>query len=468
VNKYKTIAINTAYVTLGTIGSKLIYIFMLPLYTRWLSTSEFGAADTITTYVDILITIIFLNIADAIFVYPRNVDNDKKSEYFSSGCFFMLCMSLFFALFLLISQFASGIIPQENVFFKYKWLIFLLMVSRYCQNFTQSFIRSLDKMALYSISGVVLTISIALFSFLLIPNWGVRGYVYAIIIAQVVTTIYTSFRGHIHTYFSVRKIMKKPLIEMLSYSLPLAPNSIMWWLITGLNRPIMENKLGLAAIGIYAVASKISGVINSLTSFVGLAWGNSVLDEYQKEGFNIFYNNYLRIISTFYFFMGFLLILLSKPIVMFFTTPEFYDAYKYVPILALGLIFSGVSSCIGSIFAAVKQSKYFFYSSIFGGAIAIISITAFVSFWGLMGVSVSLMLSFLAILIARWYYGSKFTSFTNKSYYFTLVIIFLLVYFADIYISSNLKYLLDLFVFSGVVYYSRKDFMKMIKVIVQK
>lgn len=43
---------------------------------------------------------------------------------------------------------------------------------------------------------------------------------------------------------------------MLSYSMPLVPNNIMWWLVSALNRPVMEIYLGMEAIGLFAVANK--------------------------------------------------------------------------------------------------------------------------------------------------------------------------------------------------------------------
>jgi O-antigen/teichoic acid export membrane protein len=71
MNKYQTVALNTVYILFGTVGSKLIFFFLLPLYTRWLETEEYGATDAITVYTSVLSSIVFLNIADAIFVCPK-------------------------------------------------------------------------------------------------------------------------------------------------------------------------------------------------------------------------------------------------------------------------------------------------------------------------------------------------------------------------------------------------------------
>lgn len=42
--------------------------------------------------------------------------------------------------------------------------------------------------------------------------------------------------------------------------MPLVPNNIMWWLVSALNRPVMEIYLGMEAIGLFAVANKFPSV----------------------------------------------------------------------------------------------------------------------------------------------------------------------------------------------------------------
>ena len=469
MNKYRTIAKNTVFVMLGTIGSKLIYVLMLPLYTRWLAADEFGAADTITVYTDILVTIVFLNIADSIFVFPKMAETDeKKKEYFSSGLFFMLLMSVIGFFFFLIAELFKDSFPSDNVFFRYKWLIYGLLISRYFQVYVQEFSRSLDMLGVYSFAGVALTGGIAVFSFILIPQFGVHGYVYALILAQLVTAAYSYVAAKAGRYLTVSAVKKQPLKELLAYSVPLAPNSLMWWLINGINRPMMEHQLGLFAIGVYAVASRISGAINSISSIFGLAWGNSVLEEYGKDGFEHFYNNYLRILTTLYFVGCILLVILAKPLVALFTTPEYYDAATYIPILALGLCFSCMGMSIGSIFSAVKKSKYYFYASVWGGVVSVGSLLALMPIWGLMGVAISLMLSFLTIMLVRWYFASKYVCLKGILYYVFLVVMFFVVYLSDLYIDSFLKYVLDAAVIAAIIFNMRKELKKMIQVILNR
>ena len=86
MNKYKTLISNTALISLGTIGSKLLVFFMVRFYTGYLTTAEFGTADIITQTCNLLLPIISLGISNGVFRFAIDSNHDKKSV-FSSGLY---------------------------------------------------------------------------------------------------------------------------------------------------------------------------------------------------------------------------------------------------------------------------------------------------------------------------------------------------------------------------------------------
>lgn len=457
MGKYATLAKNTGFVFIGTIGSKLINFIMLPLYTMWLKPSEFGAVDTMNTYAMFIIGFVCLNIPDSIFIFPRNVDDDRKREYFSSGLSFsiltLVCSALFFYLVSLV-MISYGMV---NVFSSYAWLIYGLMVATYFQNFFQSFARSLDKMFQYSMTGIILTLSVALFSILLIPKFGLEGYVYALMAANISAALYSFVSTKSYKYLTLQNSTVSSVKEMLSYSAPLLPNSIMWYLVDGVNRPIMEKFLGLSAIGLYAVAQRFSGVLYSLLNILTLAWGNSVLDEYGKEGFDKFYNNYLKLLATILFSGAIVLCLLSKILVTTFTSAEYYSAYKYFPVLLIGVVFSGLSGTVGCVFSAVKKSKYFFYSSVCGGVSSLLFLLILTPLYGLMGTVSSVAISFFIMFIARVYYANRYVKITFFSYYMILTALYVTIVLLESYCESNIRFLFSALSLAIIIYCTRKE-----------
>ena len=79
MNAYKKLGRNTLIFTIGNIGSSLITFIMLPIYTNFLSTNEYGIIDFITVTLNFLLPILTLNIAEAIlrFGIDKNYNNKK-------------------------------------------------------------------------------------------------------------------------------------------------------------------------------------------------------------------------------------------------------------------------------------------------------------------------------------------------------------------------------------------------------
>ncbi|GHV47596.1 hypothetical protein FACS1894181_01360 [Bacteroidia bacterium] len=408
MGKYSRLWKNTVLVFIGNAGAKLIGLLMLPFYTRWLSVEDYGTTDIINVYVSLLLGLVTACIAESVFIFPKGQSCEKQKSYFSSGLFFsflsLLLLAILFEAANIIFEF-KGI---SNSFADNSWLIYGLLVTTFLQQYIQQFTRSIDKMKVYSITGIVLTGSTALFSFLIIPKWGVFGYVFALILANLSAAIYSFLFSGSFRYLAITSIKKIACIEMLKYSIPLIPNSIMWWLVSALNRPLMESHLGMHAIGIFAVANKFPGILTMAFAMFATSWQISVLEEFGKAGYANFFNKIFRFVVFGLMCLFFVITIGSKFIVSIFATDGFFEAWKYIPILTLGVIFSNISSFAGTNFSATRESKYFFYSSIWGAGSSIVFNFILIPWIGTMGAAISLLLSFAVMVIVRIKYGWKY------------------------------------------------------------
>ena len=85
MNKYKRLGKNSLLVFVGSIGSKLLAILMLPFYTAWLSVESYGDVDLVSTYVSLIMGIVTLCVTDAIFRFPQGKSREEQRMFFSSG-----------------------------------------------------------------------------------------------------------------------------------------------------------------------------------------------------------------------------------------------------------------------------------------------------------------------------------------------------------------------------------------------
>ena len=440
-NKYKSLGINTALVFVGKLGSGLITFLMLPLYTRWLGPDQFGLADLVNTYSNIILSVATCCMADAIFIFPKTADYDGKCKYFSSGLAVSLIgiiVAFALAFFLKLNPFSS-----LGTFHSNSFQIVLLSSCLFLQNYTQQFTRSIDKMKVYSMSGIVLSAAIAVYAFLFIPFWGADGYIYSIALANVTAAGYSFIVSGSYKFLSINYLDKSFAGDLLKYGVPLIPNSVMWWLVDGINRPIMEAELGLSAIGIYAVASKFPSVLNVISGAIGNAWGISVSEEYGKDDFNHYFNQIFKLVFFLLMIFSLLMSILAKPIISIFAAPEYIEAYKLLPILLLSVILANASGMVGGIFMAMKQSKYFFYSSIYGATISVIATLILIRLYGVYGVAWASVLSFFVMTIVRLSYVWKSVNNLSVRYYSTSLVIYISFVFALFHFEGIIKYVIS-------------------------
>lgn len=425
-NKYKKLLKNTSWTLIGNAGSKILSFLLLPLYTRWLGTAGFGESDLVTTYSSFLVCIMTLSVSDAIFVFTKNQDDSiKKSYYTTSLVFELLLLAIWIALFS-GGSFIFKAFSLKNSFSDNLWYIYAIVFTTFLQQYSQQFILSLEKIKIYSFTGIVHALVTFVFSYLLIPSLGVKGYILSMIISNLLTAFYSFSCSNSYRYISFNEVDKGKIREVLTYSIPLIPNGIMWWLVSALNRPVMEHNLDYSSIGIFSVANRFPGVITMVFTVFSVAWTISVFEEYGKDGFGRFYSNTFRYLFGIVAIVASFVVVFSDIIITIFAAPSFHDASIYMPLLIVGSVFSCMSSFFGTCFSVVKQSKYFFYSSVWGAATAIFFNFLLIPRWGIWGACLSVVASFIAMMISRYIYSKKFVKeglLVTASIYGMLVVI---------------------------------------------
>ena len=442
MGKYKSLGRNSLYTFTGTFGSKIISFVMLPFYTHWLSVEDFAITDIVTVYSTLLISVATLSLQEAIFVFPSGKEKQQQNEYFTTALLFSLASIFVVFLLFLCLELLSTYFTWNNVFMYNKWLVFGLFSINYLQCFLQQFCRGVNKMLSYSISGVLLTLFTAVFSFLFIPTKGVIGYIISIIFANLISILYICIKEKIHTYLVDSSYSKQKLREMIKYSVPLIPNSVMWWIMTAINRPLLESYVGVSAIGLYAVANKFPNIIASVFNIFNTSWQVSALQEYTTESFSSFYNKVGLLYLPILILSSSVLAVCSSSLIAIITPPDYYLAWKLVPILSFAIVFMGASGYTGSVFSASKNSKYYFYSSVCGVIICVVANYLFIPFWGIMGAAISFSFSHFVVCALRFYYASKLVivDHINKYFLMCLVNIFQVLFILNGY--NNMGYLL--------------------------
>ena len=414
---------NVTYVFLGSIGVKIVQILMVPFYTKHFPPEQYGVIDLLTVYTTMLIALCVCNIYDSVFIFPHGKAKSVQTAYFSTGLLFGLGSLAFFAL-IAFALWEIGIVFQiENTFFRYIRVILLILVTTFLQNYVQQFARGSDKMIVYVSCGLIHAITLAGLSLVLIPKHGLNGYIFTMVTAPLVAALFGFFAGKMYGFFSIFSFRMDLLKAMLCFSVPLIPATFLWWLINSSNRPIIEHFYDLAVVGVFAIAAKLPGIMNTMYAIFQNAWQISVVEEFKKQDFEKYYNNVFYLLFSFLILVSCGVSICARFLVHFFTTKDFYDAWQYIPVLTLSIIFSNAAGFVGTNFTARKEGKYFFYSSIICMVLNIILNFILIPIFSLWGCTISICLSCMILFLSRVYYARVFVKFTKVGRLFGLLFV---------------------------------------------
>lgn len=395
---------STLIYAIGNFGSKVLSFLLLPLYSFYLSKNEFGAYDLVIVTVNLLVPIITLQTSDSVYrwLIEAKEDEEKQSKIIFNGFCIITGVAIFFYLIYFISSF----------FIKFNYSAYfsvILLLSCYIP-FLQKLLRGLGKSKIYAVSGILNTLLVLISNicFLYFFNFKLEGLFIASIISGAITMIYILNYIKVGKVFRIRNFDTIEIKDMVRYSLPLVPNSISWWLINASDKYIILYVLNVQANGIYAVSTRFPAIMTLVNSIFLLAWqdhGVSANDtEEHKSFFSKTFDKFITLELTVVIF----LISISQYLIYYLIDSKYYEAWRYIPFLFLGVAFSSFSSYIGVAFLKAKKTKSILITSIISGLINIIISLCFMNKIGLYAPALGSFISFLAMYIIRKFQTNSF------------------------------------------------------------
>ncbi|QGU05142.1 lipopolysaccharide biosynthesis protein [Corynebacterium comes] len=428
-----TLVKNTVILAVGKFSSQLITFLMLPLYTAFLSPSEYGIVDVVITYVALLAPAITIQMEMAVFRFliEARENEIEKTRIISNSLQIVLAMLLLF--------FPGAIVVQSFVNVPYIWIILGIIAMAVFSGLCLQIARGLGKNFNYAIASIVIGVMTAVSNFVLIVylEMGASGLLLSMLLAYSVSTVYLVLSLRLYRYVSFGVSDKGLRKKLLKYAAPLVPNSIAWWVINAADRTIILLVLGLAANGIYAIASKFPLIYTAVFAVFGLSWTESASVHINDKDRGKFFSDTFDAAFRFFGSIG-LGIIASLPFVFPILVNERYEeAYVYIPVMILGALFNSIVGLYGAVYVAKKMTGKVATTSIMAAAISISINLLFINFIGLFSAAVANAVAFLSMAIYRHYDLKKYVTISyRKSLIFKL---------AFLYSTVIVSYYLDYF-----------------------
>lgn len=407
-NKYKTLKINTIIFTIGNLGSSFISFLLIPLYTNFLTPTEYGRIDFISIIITLIVPFITLNFIESIIRF--GIDKKYKRKEVLSTCIFSVIVISIFMLLIGIILYLFSINIKNYLFY-----VLLVSVVAYYQIIQQS-VRAIGKLKIFAAADILYTLLFSVFNILFLIKFklGINGYFLSYILAYLIASIFLIILSKFKDYVNLRYFNKNYFIEFLKFSLPLIPNSISWWIINVSDRYMVKIFNGYSELGIYSVANKIPQILNSFYSIFFKAWQISSIKELNQEDTEEFYSNILNALIKFMFLICMGTILFLNLIFVILVGKEFESAIYYVPILLLSVVFYTFASFLGTIYTAHKRSKNVLRSTLISAVINIGINILFIDKYGAIVACISTLIAYFILFVYRYFDSKKFMNIKIK------------------------------------------------------
>ena len=262
------LAKNTAILTVGKLCTQCISFFLLPLYTAILSTEEYGTFDLLVTYSALLLPLVNWQLDQGLFRFMLDYRGNKEEEskLLSTLLFSSMMQSVvYFGMYLIITP----KLHIENAYFLLLYVILQVFTALFLQ-----FVRGLGESVKYTVASFISATTTTILNViaLVILKMGLQGLFVSTLSAQIVTLIYLIFASKCWEYISPKNIHLSIFKSVGTYSIPLIPNNLAWWVVNASDRTIIAHFLTTAANGIYSVANKFPNVFISFYNILNLSW----------------------------------------------------------------------------------------------------------------------------------------------------------------------------------------------------
>lgn len=431
--------------SIGDVGSKLLIFALIPFFTYYLSSAEFGILDLVQVTITLCIPLLTLSIYESMLRFILDGENIKVVL---STTFIVLLLGMLLSGLILI--FASIYIS-----FNYRYLLIYSMFLLNSLHITLLYYcRSIKNIKLYAYNSLVysFTLVTGTFVFISIFHFGLDGFFLANIVAYITSIFYFFNKLPLIGLISNKSFDYNTAKRMVSYSLPLMPNSLMWWLINASSRYLILIFLGTSANGVFAVSSRISGVITVFNSVFFKAWQLSAI-EFKDSADTQQYNRvvFKNFVSFIFIVVGVCVIIL-KPMFSFLGS-EYYTSWKYTPFLLIAVLFSSVSSFLGTNYLVNMETKKVFVTSLISAFITLSFNLFLIPFIGLYGVGLASILGFLVMTVLRWRDNEVYSQDMNlvKHFIFNLILLSLNCIILFVNINSILLIIIQIMIFITLV-----------------
>lgn len=343
--------------TLPRLLTAAVGIFLLPLYTSRLTSSELGLFDMGSIVMSIASLVVALEVSQgAARYYCDDADPVRRREYFSTAlAFTFAAFAVFCAVAVIAAPYAASAIlgPGATAVTVVLVAAAATAVSAFQLGVAQ--LRWLLRPAAFvfcCILQLVVNASVAV-SLVMKGGYGVHGLLWGVIAGAAAAFAASLWMARDGLGFSLSRAR---LHEMLAFSGPLVTSSAAVWIALYVDRLAIKELMTLADLGRYGVAYRFANAVDIVMVGFDKAFMPLLYANYRDPVTRLALAKALRMLVALGGAILLALAAAAHDLVHLLATPEYQSAVPLVPVLAGGVLLSRLTSIAPGLWIANRTA----------------------------------------------------------------------------------------------------------------
>lgn len=394
----RLLASSAAYQAASMLSAALAVI-TLPLYTRHLTTADYGYAETLLTFVIFTSILLRFGIGEAFVRFWFDDEDDHRRRHLAgtTAAFVGITSTAFVAVGLLFAGPLSELLLGNR---DATLMAFGLLGVWAFTNLETCYalLRVEERRRLFvaaSVANVALTVVMTVVLVVVLDE-GAQGYVAGNYGASALVFLVLLFilRDRI------APTLPRGLSPLLRFGGPTVPADATVFLLNVIDRAYLLRSQSAATAGIYAVAVKLSTAVILMVRGFQAAWpplAYSVTDDAEARRLYAFVTTAYVVVTG----VGVAAItLLGRWLVRLLAAPEFYAAHEALPWLALGWALYGLNLVFITVAGRAKVTTRNFPAAAAGVLVNVVVIVSLTGPLGIAGAGIALCSAYVVMLVA--------------------------------------------------------------------
>lgn len=391
-NSSKKVLSNSAIYAVSGILQKCFSFFLLPLYTSFLSTEDYGITNVASGFLNTMSFIVSLSLYSAVmrFYVDYKNDGEKLKRFYGTVITFVFISSVFFICVLSIAHTALSTYVFKGIDFFPKIAICLLSLGFFCQHeIYDSILRSQQKAVKCSVLTILYFLITVSCNILFVVHYkmGANGVLLSTLISTFLYTCYFLIDIFIKKSVTIC-IDIKLLKEALRYSIPIIPHNLSTKFVELFSIVLIGGTKSLGVVGIYSIAAQFGGISDALQNYVNQAYTPWLFDQLKchNDGFRETISRVARVLRLLFGFIFVCIGLFSQDYIFIFLDKSYMDAWHYVPLVVIVYSIKIPYYFYVSMLLYYKQaSKKLFIATVSGSLVNVLLSAFAIPRWGAYG-----------------------------------------------------------------------------------